>query len=228
MRTHILPETFEFLQDIDKNNNKAWFEKHKARYQAAHGNMIEFADELLLMMNKHDNIETPTGKKSLLRFYRDVRFSKDKRPYKNNMSGGFRRATALLRGSYYFHIQPGASFLGGGFWRPNPDDLKRIRTDIQADPSELRKILNHKTFKDYFGQMQGEAVKTAPKGFSKDDPAIDLIRHKGFILRHNFSDEEVLSKDFAKKLNEGFKKMRPFFDYMSEVLTTDANGVLIV
>lgn len=215
----------DFLIQLEKNNNRDWFTEHKKRYEKEHAQIVQFADELLAKMNQHDLIETPTGKKSLYRIYRDVRFSKDKSPYKSHWSGGFSRATKQLRGGYYFHIQPnGQSFIGGGFWNPNKEDLQRIREDIALDSSELQGILADPNFVNTFGKLEGEQLKTAPKGFEKDHPAIDLLRFKQFIFGRNFTDAEVLQPNFVDVANDTFKKMRPFFDYMSDVLTTDANG----
>jgi uncharacterized protein (TIGR02453 family) len=224
----IKPETINFLKTLSKNNNRDWFNARKNKYEIARENMIEFSDALLFEMNKHDNIETPSGKKSLYRIYRDVRFSKDKTPYSGYWGGGYRRATKKLRGGYYFHIEKGNSSLMGGFWGPSPDDLQRIRQDIDLNHAEWRKVLADKTFKKTFGQLRGEQVKSAPRGFDKDHEAIDLLRYKQFIIKHSFTDKEVLSKDFVKKANDIFKKMRPFFDHMSEILTTDANGESIL
>lgn len=190
--------------------------------------MIEFAEALLDEMRKHDNIATVSGKKSLFRIYRDVRFSKNKSPYKTNRSGSFKRATNELRGGYYFHIEPGNTFLAGGFFGPNAADLKHIRNHISQDDTFLREVLESKSYKSYFGVLEGDQVKTSPKGFSKDDPSIDLLRYKQFILRHKFPDKEVLQKDFAKKMSDGFQHIRPFFDVMSEILTTDLNGLSLV
>jgi uncharacterized protein (TIGR02453 family) len=228
MPVTINKETIQFLKTLSKNNNRDWFNKHKNKYEVARANMIDFADALLAEMNKHDNIETETGKKSLYRIYRDVRFSKDKTPYSDYWGGGFRRATKKLRGGYYFHLEKGNSSLMGGFWGPNPDDLKRIREDIDLNHEEWRRILSDKTFKKTFGELRGEQVKSAPRGYGKDHEAIDLLRYKQFIIRHRFTDEEVLSKDFVRRANDVFKKMRPFFDHMSEILTTNANGESIL
>lgn len=223
--SQITKENLDFIVKLSANNNRDWFNAHKADYIAQHENIISFADELLAKMNEHDNIETVSGKKSLYRIYRDVRFSKDKSPYKTHWSGGFKRATKHLRGGYYFHIQPGNnSFIGGGFWGPNKDDLLRIREDIAADADEMRSIITSKDFVDTFGTLDGEQLKTAPKGFDKEHPDVDLLRYKQFIFGKNFTDKEVLAPDFVDVANETFKKMRPFFDYMSEVLTTDSNG----
>ncbi len=219
---------FNFLAKLKKNNDRDWFNANKEEYLEQHQNVIDFADGLLLEMNKHDNIETVSGKKSLFRIYRDVRFSKNKAPYKTHWAGGFKRATKQLRGGYYFHIEKGNTMVGGGFWQPNKEDLLRIREDIATDASGLRKVINSKSFKDTFGTLDGEQLKTSPKGFDKEHPDVDLLRYKQFIISKKFTDKEVLSPDFAKKVSDTFKKMRPFFDYMSESVTTDANGASIV
>ena len=215
---------YAFLPKLVKNNNREWFAKHKPEYLAAHAEIITFADALLAEIQTHDHIETPTGKKSLYRIYRDVRFSKDKTPYSDHFSGGFRRATKYLRGGYYFHIQPGNSYVSGGFWGPNPPDLLHIRRQIAQDPEYMREVISSPIFKKTFGTLLGTQLKTSPKGFSIDDPAIDLLRYKQFIVRHHFSDKDVLGKDFHKKMNNAFLALRPFLDYMTDILITDLNG----
>jgi uncharacterized protein (TIGR02453 family) len=220
--------TFDFLRKLKKNNNRDWFNAHKDRYLEEHESMIAFADALLNEMNKHDVIETPGGKASLMRIYRDTRFSNDKTPYKTYWSGFFRRASKSRRGSYYFHIEPGNTFIEGGFWGPEANDLKRIRDEFAFDAKPFRKILASKAFRETFGELRGEKLKTTPKGFSAEDPAIDLIRHKQFLLVKEFSDKEVLARNFLKEANSAFRKMRPFLDYMSETLTTDVNGASLI
>ncbi len=216
----------KFLKDLSKNNNREWFTEHKKEYEAHLEEVVSFAGEVLILMHKHDKIENESGKKSVMRIYRDVRFSKDKSPYKNYWGGGFQRATKQLRGGYYFHIQPGEYFVGGGFWGPEPADLNLIRHAIATDEKGFRKIISSKSFKDFFGDagLHGEKLKTVPKGFDKEDPALDLLQLKQFLIRHDFTEEEVMSKDFPKKVNEAFKAMRPFFDWMSYALTHDSNG----
>ncbi len=227
MSATISKSTLQFLKDLANNNNRPWFNDNKDRYVEAHDNMIEFAEAVIDEMSHHDNLVPMTGKKSLFRIYRDVRFSKDKSPYKTNFAGGLKRATKWLRGGYYYHIQPSASFVGGGFWGPNSADLKRIRDEIAADDEPLRKIIADPVFVKTFETLKGETVKTAPKGFSRDHPAIDLLRYKQFLISRSFTDKEVTSPKFVNELCQAFRNMRPFFDYMSEVLTTDANGVPI-
>ena len=119
-----------FLTQLAKNNNREWFNTNKHLYLDAHSNIVAFADALLEEMSRHDTIETPSGKDSVFRIYKDVRFSKDKTPYNTHFSGSFKRATKKLRGGYYFNITPASSFIAGGFWGPNTDDMRRIRQDI--------------------------------------------------------------------------------------------------
>ena len=221
-------ETLNFLKDLNKNNNREWFTEHKPQFQKLNDEFIEFSDALLSGLNNHDNIETPSGKKSVYIIYRDIRFSKDKTPYKIHFSGSFKRATKELRGGYYFHIEPGNSFIAGGFWGPNPKDLLRIRQEIDIDASELTQIISSDDFKSIFGSLQGEKVKTAPRGFDKNHCDIELLRYKQFIILKKITDEEVLEKDFHIFAVNVFLKMRPFLDYMSSVLTTDTNGVSIL
>lgn len=217
----------QFLKSLDKHNNRDWFNDHKDQFLDQQAAIADFGEALLHELNSHDEIETRSGKESLFRIYRDTRFSTDKTPYRTNWAGRFKRATKYKRGGYYYQLEPGKSFLAGGFWGPNPQDLRRIRDEIAFDATPLRKILKSKPFVATFGELKGDQVKTAPKGFAADHEAIDLLRYKQFLLIRQFTDEEVLSNDFVKQASLTFKNMRPFFDYMSEVLTTDANGLAL-
>lgn len=216
--------TLEFLKKLSANNARDWFNEHKTQYALAKENTEQFMDALIARMNVHDQLETPSGKKSLYRIYSDVRFSKDKAPYNPRFSGYLRRSKPLLRGGYYIRIKPGDSRVACGFANPNADDLKRIREDISNNYDAWKKLLNTKSIKQNFGQMEGEQVKTAPRGFSTDDPAIALLRYKQFWFERKFTDRGVASPDFLKQVNDTYKSIRPFFNYMSELLTTDSNG----
>jgi uncharacterized protein (TIGR02453 family) len=228
MSSIIDPSTYVFLKELSVNNNRDWFNKNKTRYLKAHENIIAFVDALLLEMRKHDNIENASGKVSLMRIYRDTRFSQDKTPYKTYLAGSFNRATKKLRGGYYFKFGPGQTLAAGGFFSPDPKDLLRIRKDIDINYKGWKKMLDNKALVKTFHVLQGEVVATSPKGFSKDNPAIELLKHKQFYFERRFTDVEVLDKSFLKELNNTFKTLRPYFDYMSEMLTTDANGRSIV
>jgi len=167
-------------------------------------------------------------KKSLFRIYNDVRFSKDKSPYNPRFAFSLQRATKLRRGGYYVNVKPGNTFVACGFFGPNPEDLKRIRQDIDLNYDEWRKLLGANKLKETFGAMQGDAVATAPKGYAVKHPAIDLLRHKQFLFRRYFTDAEVTTDNFLKEVNNTFKAIRPWFNYMSEVLTTDINGESVI
>ena len=220
--------TIDFLIKLSKNNNREWFNKNKSLYVAAHENVLAFADALLSEMSRHDNIETRNAKDSVFRIYRDIRFSKDKSPYKTYWAGHFKRATKKLRGGYYFQIGPGETMAAGGFFSPDTKDLLRIRKDIDMNFKHWKKMLADKKIANSFGELKGEMVATSPKGFSRDNPAIELLKHKQFYFSRNFTDKEVLSSGFLKQMNQTFRNLRPYFDYMSELLTTDANGVSLI
>ena len=225
----ITPTTLNFLADLQQNNNREWFAENKPIYEKSHKEMYTFAEDIIEKLNDFDKISTSSGKKSLYRIYRDVRFSKNKDPYKTNRSGSFAREGADRRGGYYFSIQPGNnSMIGGGFYQPNADDLNLIRKQIEMDSSPLRKVLNSKSFKNTFGELLGEKLKTAPRGFDKNDPNIDLLRYKSFYVFKSFSDEEVLDEKFEEEVIKVYKNIQPFFEVMTDYLTTDLNGETII
>ncbi len=226
--TSIKKDSLVFLTDLSDNNNREWFNNNRDRYLAARDNITAFADALLNEMKKHDNIETASGKQAMFRIFRDVRFAKDRTPYNSHWSARFKRATKKLRGGYYLRIENGNSRVVSGFWGPDADDMKRIRQDIDINYPEWEAMLRDETLTSTFGELWGEQLASAPRGFDKDHPAIHLLRYKQFMLKHTFTDEEVLSADFVLIVNNVFQKMRPFLDYMSEVLTTDANGVSLL
>ena len=219
--TQIDKSALKFLKDIAKNNNRDWFTKNKPRYQEAQVNLKAFLADLEKEMNKNDEIE----KTKLFRIYRDVRFSKDKTPYNGHFSMSLSRAGKFRRGGYFLKIKPGETFLAAGFWNPESSDMKLIRSHIASDAKPLRKIINSKKFKDYFGELEGEQLKSAPRGFDKDHKDLDLLRYKQFIVTKHFKDSEVTSDSFLKEIVKGYKNIRPFFNYMSDILTHDLDGV---
>ncbi|SOS46996.1 conserved hypothetical protein [Tenacibaculum dicentrarchi] len=212
---------FQYLENLKQNNNRDWFTDQKPRFVEVQKSVKEFYGKVSENLETHDVID----KFKLFRIYRDVRFSKDKTPYKTHFSGSFSRKGSHLRGGYYLQIEPGNSFLAGGFWQPNKEDLLRIRKEIELDASEFREILENPEFVKNFGtKFEGDEVKTVPRGFDKNHPDIDLLRKKGFIAVRNFSDKEVFSNNFLSEIDTSYKALRPFFNLMSEVLTTNLNG----
>ena len=217
--------SLSYLKKLKKNNNRDWFAEHKPTFIEAQNNAKQLYAEIRNNLEEHDEIE----KFKLFRIYRDVRFSKNKTPYKPHFAGSFSRLGKQLRGGYYLRIRPGESFLAGGFWEPNKEDLLRIRKEIEVDASEFREILEDKKFQHYFGNsFKGDELKTAPRGFDKEHPDIDLLRKKGFIAVRNFTDEEVLSPSFSSEVDNSYKALRPFFNLFSDILTTNLNGESII
>lgn len=221
MSATISSSVLTFLKKLEKNNNRDWFTENKKTFKTVETEVKAVYNEIYSLLNEHDEID----KLKVFRIYRDVRFSKDKTPYKTHFGGSFHRKKPALRGGYYLHIAPNnKSFIATGFWEPNKEDLLRIRKEFEMDDEEIRKIVNHKSFKDVWGDFVGDEVKTAPKGFSKEHPAIDLIKKKQYIFTKKYTDKQVLDSNFLTEVNNSFKTIRPFFDYMSAVLTTDLNG----
>ena len=213
-------DALTFFKALAQNNTREWFEPQKPRFKALEATVKAFSAELQEQLNTHDKVDAF----KVFRIYRDVRFSKNKTPYKTSFGISFHREKPTLRGGYYLHIQPGNNFIATGFWNPSKEDLLRIRKEMEVDADELREIMAQKDFKRVWGTLEGEELKTAPKGFSKEDPNIDLIRKKAYLFTKSYTDQEVVAADFFAKVNGDFQTVRPFFDYMSSVLTTDLNG----
>lgn len=216
-------KTLQFLDDLRKNNNRDWFNENKERFLQEKDKSLLFFSQVARLLDKEDEFNSL----KMYRIYRDIRFSKDKTPYKNHFSAVYLRKQPFNRGSFYIHIEPNNSFVGGGFWNPSKEDLLRIRKAIEVE-EDLQEIVSNDVFKKVLGKIEGESLKTTPKGFDKEHPRIELLRHKQFLLVKRFTDEQVLSPNFKKKIIEVYHVMRPFFLYMTDVLTTDENGELIV
>jgi uncharacterized protein (TIGR02453 family) len=225
MNETIPRETFDFFKRLEKNNNREWFNENKKEFKEIEAEVKQVYNQLFNMLSTHDEMD----KMKMFRIYRDVRFSKNKLPYKTHFGGSFSRVKPHLRGGYYLHIQPNnESFIATGFWEPNKEDLLRIRKEFEQDDSEIREIINNKNFKAIWGTLVGDEVKTAPRNFDKEHKAIDLIKKKQFIFTKKYTDKEVTSPDFLNDVEKAFKAIRPYFNYMSDVLTTDLNGVSLI
>ena len=215
-----LSSSVSFFKKLKKNNNRNWFAENKPKFKELELEIKVFGEELKDRLNEFDNVD----RFKLFRIYRDVRFSKDKTPFKTHFGLTWHRTKPLYRGGYYLHISPGKNFLACGFWDPNPNDLKRIRKDLEYGAKEFRDIIPYKEFFSVWGNLEGSELKTAPRNFDKNHPDIDLIRKKQYIFSISFSDEEVCEPQFINKLENALKMVRPFTDYMSDVLTSDENG----
>lgn len=206
-----------FLKAIAKNNSREWFEKNKPKYLEAKSSFEDFLEafhkELLTF---DESLAGLNPRKQGFRIYRDVRFSKDKRPYKINMGAGFSAHGKMEQEpGYYIHIEPGKSFIAGGLYMPDSENLSRIRQEIDYNTDTFLKILNDRKFKKLFPSLDDfDKLKTAPKGYPKDHPHIDLLKHKSYIVSHYFTDKEVLDKKFAKKAAEVAKTLKPLNDFL--------------
>lgn len=212
-------QVFEYLEKLAQNNNREWFADNKTTFEEAKKNALQLFNQVYALMTNKDTLEPM----KMYRIYRDVRFSKDKTPYKTHFSMYAGRQKPDFRGGYYLHIEPNNSFIGIGFSGPNKEDLLRIRKEIELD-DELEQILNLPAIQKTFGELVGEELKTAPKNFDKNHKRIHLIRKKQFLLVHKFTNKEVLQENFHQKAAEVFHQSRPFVDYMTDVLLTDMNG----
>ena len=220
----IKSEVLKFLNDLNSNNNRDWFNINKKRYEYSLEQIKSFTTELVELMNLHDKIENYR----IFRIYRDIRFSKNKTPYKNNFGISLVREKPWLRGGYYLHIKPSDSFSAVGFWQPDKNDLFRIRKEIEIDGKEFNDMVSSKLIIKNWGNLVGDSLKTNPRGFSKDHEYISILRKKSFLFKKSYSNKEVISKDFLSRLNEDFLDLRSFLDYMSNILTTDLNGISIL
>jgi uncharacterized protein (TIGR02453 family) len=214
----ISPTTLSFLKALKKNNNREWFDKNKEKYLKAKDNVSENIEDLLKELCRFEKkFAGLTSKDCLFRIYRDIRFSKDKKPYKINMGASINiGGKKAINAGYYLHIEPGASFLAGGIWMPPSDLLKKIRQEIDYNGKQINKILTEKEFKKLFGKLDEEyLLKTTPKGYDKDHPDINLLRLTSFIAWHNLTDKEVMSKNFIAQLGKSAKELKPLIDFLN-------------
>ena len=218
--TRITSEALEFLKQLKLNNDRDWFADRKPRFKQLEAEMKAVFTAVMNRLKVHDQIE----RMKMFRIYRDIRFSNNKTPYKTCFSASYQRMGAAHRGGYYIHIEPGNSFLATGFWNPEKEDLLRIRKELELDATEFRAITQKKSFVKIWGPLVGDTLKTSPKGFDKTHENIDLIRYKQFTFKRSFTDDEVLSSHFIDMVDKSYQAIRPYFDYMSEVLTTNLNG----
>ena len=215
--------TLKFLKDLQKNNNKPWFETHRKQYEDAKNDFAFFIQTLINKFGKKDeSIVHLKAKECMFRINRDVRFSKDKSPYKNNMgayiNGGGKKS---ITGGYYFHCQPGQSFVGGGLWMPMPAELSKVRQEIDYNFDEFKKIIDAKKFKSVFGGLSKNAeyvLTRVPKGYEADNPAADYLKMKSFVATAGLKDSDITSKDLAKKVLTTFETLQPLLNFINRSL----------
>lgn len=205
-----------FLSELAQNNSKEWMDANKARYQEVKSAFLDDVRDILFALAEWEpGLAMLEPKQCVFRQNRDVRFSKNKDPYKNNMGAYFSVGGKKSDNpGYYLHLQPGASFIAGGLWMPQPAILKAIRQEIDYSGAELAAILADKKFKARFPELKGEQLKTTPKGFAADHPHLDLLRYKSFIVSTPLDDAAINNRAFVAKALESFKAMKPLVDYL--------------
>ncbi|MBH1959292.1 MAG: DUF2461 domain-containing protein [Flavobacteriia bacterium] len=217
MSTAIKNSTLMFLKDLSKNNNRDWFTENKEQYISANNNVKDFVEVLIDEIGKFDEeILKTDAKKALFRIYRDVRFSKDKSPYKTNFGAGLGMGKGNRISGYYLHIEPGKSFLAGGVYLPEPSVLKEIRKEISMNSKEFLNILDQDEFRNNFrGLSVKNKLQRVPNGFEKDDPMAEFLKLKSFIVVHPVSNEALMRETAAKNFAQIFKSIKPLNDFLS-------------
>lgn len=215
-----MEKVLQFLTELAANNNRDWFEENKTRYVECRNKILFTTDVLINEIRKFDhNLPLLDAKECMFRIFRDVRFSQDKKPYKTNFGSyiakGGRKSECP---GYYFHIEPGESFVGGGLYRPSSAPLKAVRDFIDKNGQEFSEVINDKHFKSAVPQVFDDRVKTAPKGFQKDHPYIELLRYKSFAFSAHVTDESVADGTFIDKAVEAFRQVHKVKGLMSEAL----------
>lgn len=209
--------TIEFLEDLAANNNREWFHENKKRYASAKADLEDMVASLLKEIATVQDLGNTQPKDCIFRINRDIRFSKDKSPYKQWFSAaiglGGRHSGKV---DYYIHLQPGnETFLGAGMWSPTPSQLAKYRQEVDYNSDELKKIIHRPDFREFFPEIHGETMKTSPKGYSKDHAEIELLRRKQLFFSHRFSDKEVVSENFVATIMKGVVLIKPFCDFLN-------------
>lgn len=214
------PSTIKFLASLEKNNNKPWFGEHRSDYEAAKNDFEIFVDEIRKeLVVIEPLLADQRAKDMVFRIFRDVRFSKDKTPYKANFGAYFcKGGKKSPLGGYYFHLQPGKSFLAGGIWMPEGPMLKAIRQEIDYNFQEFEGIMNDKAFKKLFKKMEGESLKTLPQGYTADNPAIEYLKMKSFIVTTPLPDANLGSKTAVSKIVKTFTLIKPLVDFLNKAV----------
>ena len=212
-------DTFRFLKDLKANNNRDWFKENKSRYDEIRNSFVLFTQEMITRISAFDpSVEGLDPKKCIMRIHRDIRFSKDKTPYNLHISGhivGGGRKNEQGRAGYYVRLESGKTILAGGAYLPPSSWMTEIRKEIVENADELRAIISSASFKRYFGEMEGEQLKTAPRGYPKDHPEIELLRYKSLLAVHNVTDKQALASDFSDHAIDVFQALYPFDAFLN-------------
>ncbi|MNU15605.1 hypothetical protein D3C71_37470 [compost metagenome] len=225
MASQISSKVFDFLKLIDKNNNREWFNDNKNLFLEAQSDFQDFTEELISEMGKFDEtILKLDAKKSLLRIYRDTRFSKDKTPYKNYFGASLGMGKINTKAGFYLHVQPGKSFLGSGIYLPDSPVLKEIRKEISLFKDDFLKAIDDKDFKKHYGELDQEhKLKNVPQGFEKEDPMGEYLKLKSFIGVHNMTNKDLMEKNTVKNVSKIFEAAKPLNDFLDTSISNLKN-----
>jgi len=217
------PSTLKFLRDLKKNNNKPWFDAHRPQYESAKKDFEVFIQEVITKHGKNDpDIKDIIAKNCLFRINRDVRFSKDKSPYKSNMGAYISKGGKKSPfGGYYFHCEPGQSFIGGGIWQPEPDKIRKVRQEIDYNWDEFKKIIGSKKFKSVYNDLHtGDdmSLSKVPQGFEKDNPAATYLKLKSWVAMRNIKDTDLTSKGLLKLTLDTFDTLLPLLRFLNRAV----------
>jgi len=215
------PDQFNFLRELKENNNKPFFDAQKKRYEAIKQSQILFITDLIkLCTDFQPGLADLDPKKAIFRMNRDVRFSKDKSPYKTNMGAWMNEGGKnAINAGYYLHLEPDNVFIAGGIYMPEPPVLKAIRQEIDYNFTDFKEIVTNPTYKKYFKEMGGDKLKNNPKDYDKDNQAIEYLKHKDFLSSHSVDEKTALSKDFVKYCADVFSKMYPLNQFLNNAIT---------
>ena len=217
--------TLAFLNNLKKHNTKEWFDTNRKVYESAKADFAALVDQLIREFGKKDtSIASLQAKECIFRINRDVRFSKDKSPYKTNMGASFSKGgkKSMLAG-YYVHLEPGKSFAGGGIYMPDAGAIKKIRQEIDYCFSDFSKILHNKKFATQYGDLdKGKELSLSrePKGYEKDNPAIDYLKLKSWIAMTPLTDEDLTDKNLSKKIISAFEALQPMIEFLNRAVET--------
>lgn len=211
--------TFGFLRELSENNNREWFQANKDQFETVKANFSSFVEEVLQGVKSIEpQFYDTQAKDCIFRIYRDVRFSKDKRPYKTHLAAAFGKGGKNSgKIDYYLHLQDGETFLGGGIWQPTGEQLGRLRQEIDYAPQSLKSIIEDNNFRKHFPLLHGDKLVRPPKGYTEDHPDIDLLKYKEMFFMKKFSNAEVLSQDFVEKVLAHILILKPYVDYTNEL-----------
>ena len=217
----IQSSTLQFLKALKKNNNREWFEKNRPKYENAKQDYLQFVTEVLDGIKKSDqSLQFLEPKQCVFRIHRDARFSKNKDPYKTNFGASFSLgAKKIDTAGYYFHLEPGACFIGGGFWFPMAPELNKIRQEMDYCFKEFKSIINAKKFKNNYGVLnETDKLVRPPKGYEPNNPAIEYLKLKNFTATMEITDADVLNKNLVKKVISSFEALSPLVHFLNKAI----------